>query len=143
MNSEFLEEEEVVRITNNTFIPVRRDDLAGNFDLKLTISTAESDNNKAQELSFMLQTMGNNMDPSMSKLILSEIARLRQMPDLAKQIEDFEPQPSPEEQEIQQLQIEKLKAEVELLKAQAKEAATKGDVNTAKVEVEQARAEVL
>ena len=143
MNSEFLEEEEVVRITNNTFIPVRRDDLAGNFDLKLTISTAESDNNKAQELSFMLQTMGNNMDPSMSKLILSEIARLRQMPDLAKQIEDFEPQPSPTEQEIQQLQIEKLKAEVELLKAQAKEAATKGDVNTAKVEVEQARAEVF
>lgn len=143
MNAEFLEEEEVVRVTNDTFVPIRRDDLAGNFDLKLTISTAESDNSKAQELSFMLQTIGNNMNPDMTKIILGEIARLKQMPDLAKQIENFQPEPSPEEQEIQRLQIEKLQAEVDLLKAQAKEAATKGDVNTAKVDVEAARANFL
>lgn len=143
MNSEFLEEEEIVRVTNTEFVPIRRDDLAGNFDLKLTISTAEADNNKAQELSFMLQTMGNNLDPSMSKIILSEIAKLRQMPDLAKRIEEFEPQPSEQELQLQQLQMEKLQAEIDLLRAQAKETSTKGDVNTAKVGVEEARANVL
>lgn len=143
MNAIFLEEEEIVRITNDKFIAIRKDDLAGNFDLKLTISTAEADNAKAQELAFMLQTMGNTLDFSMSKIILSEIAKLRQMPDLAKTIDAYEPQPSPEEQQIQQLQIAKLQAEIELLQAQAKEAATKGDIHTAKISVEQARAENL
>lgn len=140
MNSQFLQEEEIVRITNEQFIKVRRDDLAGNFDLRLSISTAESDDAKAQELAFMLQTMGNNMDAGMSKLILTEIAHLRKMPDLAHQIETYQPQPTPEEQRIQQLNIAKLEAEVELLKAQAKEASTKGDLNTQKIPVESARA---
>ena len=77
MNGEFLSEKEIVRITNNDFVEIRRDDLYGNFDLELTISTAEEDDNKAQELAFMLQTMGNSLDPSMSQMILADIARLR------------------------------------------------------------------
>src|SRR5690606_39118291 len=60
MNAIFLSETEVVRVTNEQFVEVRREDLAGNFDLKVDISTAEVDNNKAQDLAFMLQTMGNN-----------------------------------------------------------------------------------
>jgi hypothetical protein len=121
MNAEFLDEEEVIRVTNEEFIPVRRDDLAGNFDLKLTISTAEEDNQKAQELAFMLQTMGNNMDPSMSKMILSDIARLRKMPDLAKRIEEYEPQPDPIEQQKQMLEVELLKAQIANEQAHAME----------------------
>ena len=112
MNGEFLDETEVVRITNEEFVEVRRDDLAGHFDLRLTITTAEEDNAKAQELAFMLQTMGNNMDVEMSKMILSDIARLRKMPDLAKRIESFEPQPDPMQQKIQELEIAKLEAEI-------------------------------
>lgn len=119
MNSEFLSEKEVVRITNEEFQVIRRDDLAGNYDLKLSISTAEEDNNKAQELAFMLQTMGNNMDPSMSKIILADIARLRKMPELAKKIEVFEPQPDPMQQRIQELQIQLLEAQLENERAQA------------------------
>ena len=119
MNAEFLSEKEVVRVTNEKFEVIRRDDLLGNFDLKLSISTAEEDNNKAQELSFMLQTMGNNMDPSMSKIILADIARLRKMPDLAKKIEAFEPQPDPAQQRMQELQIQLLEAQLENERAQA------------------------
>lgn len=112
MNAEFLSDEEVVRVTNDEFVTIRRDDLAGNFDLKLSISTAEEDNNKAQELAFMLQTMGNNMDASMSKMLLADIARLRKMPDLAKKIESFEPQPDPLAQEKMQLEVELLRAQI-------------------------------
>ena len=121
MNSVFLEEEEVVRVTNSQFVPIRRDDLAGNFDLKLTISTAEEDNKKAEELSFMLQTMGNNMDFAMQQLLLSDIARLRKMPDLAKKIEEFEPQPDPIEQQRQQLEVQLLQAQVANEQAQIRE----------------------
>ena len=37
-------------------------------------------------LAFMLQTVGPNTDWGVTALILSDIARLRKMPDLAKQI---------------------------------------------------------
>jgi hypothetical protein len=120
MNAAFLSDEETVRITNEEFIKVRRDDLAGNFDLKLSISTPEEDNNKAQELAFMLQTIGNDMDQDMRKMILSDIATLRKMPELAKKIEMYQPQPDPLLQEQRMLENELLKAkiQVELAKAE-------------------------
>ena len=119
MNAEFLSEVEVVRITNDEFVKVRRDDLPGNFDLSLSISTAEEDNNKAQELAFMLQTMGNNMDPELSKMILSDIARLRKMPDLAAKIEKYQPQQDPMVQQKMQLEMELLAAQLETEKSKA------------------------
>jgi len=119
MNAVFLDEEEVIRVTNEEFVPIRRDDLAGNFDLKLSISTAEEDNAKAQELAFMLQTMGNNMDAEMSKMILSDIARLRKMPGLAKRIEEYQPQPDPLEQKRRELELALLEAQIENERAHA------------------------
>lgn len=139
MNSEFLSDKEVIRVTNNEFIQVRRDDLAGNFDLELSISTAEEDNNKAQELAFMLQTMGNNMDPAMSKMILSDIARLRKMPDLAKRIEEYEPQPDPLMQEKLQLEVELLKAQLANEQAQTQQYLATAQLNQAKVGTEQVK----
>ena len=140
MNSEFLSDEEVIRITNDKFIKVRRDDLDGSFDLKLSISTAEEDNNKAEQLAFMLQTMGNNMDPAMSRMILEDIARLRKMPDLAQKIKEYEPQPDPMAQQMQQLEMAKLQAEVELLKADAMERQAKAQLDMAKIQTEGAKA---
>lgn len=117
MNAEFLSEQEVVRITDTRFVQVRRDDLAGNFDLRLVISTAEEDAAKAEELAFMLQTAGPNMDLEFSKMIWADIARLRKMPGLAERIEKFQPQPDP----LAQAKAEK---EIQLLDAQiAKEVA--------------------
>lgn len=112
MNAEFLSDEEVVRITNDEFAVIRRDDLAGNFDLKLSISTAEEDNNKAEQLAFLLQTVGPNGDRGMLNMVLGDIARLRKMPDLAHRIETFQPQPDPLQQEKAMLEIELLKAQI-------------------------------
>lgn len=139
MNAVFLNEEEVVRVTNEEFVKIRRDDLAGNFDLKLSISTAEEDNNKAQELAFMLQTMGNNMDPSMSKIILSDIARLRKMPDLAEKIENFEPQPDPLAQKQAELQVQLMEAQLRTELAKATEAEANAQLILAKIGTESAK----
>lgn len=143
MNAAWLSEEEVVRLTNGQFVPVRADDLAGDYDLTLSISTAEADESKAKELSFMLQTMGNTMGIELAQVILAEIARLRKMPDLAHRIETYAPQPDPMQQQVQQLEMQKLQAEIALIQAQAQEAAAKSQVQGAKVGVEQARAENL
>lgn len=140
MNSEFLSDEEVVRITNDTFVKVRRDDLAGEFDLKLTISTAEEDNAKAQELAFMLQTMGNNMDPELSKMILSDIARLRKMPDMAQKIEAYQPQPDPIAQQKAQLEIALLQAQIQTEQAKAMQLQSSAQLDQVKQGSEQAKA---
>lgn len=141
MNAEFLEPEEVVRVTNEEFIAVRKDDLPGNFDLKLGVSTAEEDEKKAQELAMMLQTMGPNMDPEMTKMILSDIARLRKMPELAKKIEMFQPQPDPVQQQLQQLQIALLQAQIATEQAKAASLGATAVLHTAKAGTEQVKAE--
>lgn len=143
MNSEFLNEEEVVRVTNEQFIKVRRDDLLGNFDLHLTISTAEADDAKAKELSFMLQTIGNTMGQEVTQMMLAEIARLRKMPELAHGIESYRPEPDPIQQQLQELEIEYKKAQIELMYSQAQENLARSQVQSAKVNTEHARAESL
>jgi hypothetical protein len=139
MNTEFLSEEEAIRITNRQFITIRRDDLSSKSDITLSISTAEADNEKAQELAFMLQTMGNNMNFNISKMILADIARLRKMPALAKNIEDFTPQPDPLEQQKLMLEIELLKAQVMNETAKGQENAVDVDLKKAKTETERAK----
>ena len=122
MNSVFLTEAEVVRVTNEEYVTIKRDDLIGNFDLEVDISTAEVDNQKSQDLGFMLQTLGPNMDPKVSMMILSEIARLKRMPDLAHTLATWQPQPDPFQQQMQELELQKLQAEVAEIQAKTMEA---------------------
>jgi hypothetical protein len=139
MNAEFLSDTEVVRITNDEFAVVRKDDLPGNFDLKLSISTAEEDNNKAEQLGFVLQTVGPNSDPELVKMILSDIAKLRKMPDLAKRIESYQPQPDPLAQEEAMLRIELLKAQINKENAQAMSYQSGAQLDMAKAGTEQVK----
>ena len=140
MNSEFLSDEEVIRITNDKFVTIKREDLVGSFDLKLSISTAEEDNHKAEQLAFMLQTMGNNIDPELTKMILSDIAKLRKMPELAKKIESYQPQPDPMQQQMQMLQMQLLQAQIATEQAKAMEYQAKAQLGGAKIGTEQAKA---
>ena len=132
MNSEFLEDEEIVRITNEEFVAINRNDLGGQYDIKLNISTAEADEQKASELSFMLQTVGNSMPLEMTQMVLSDIAKLRKMPDLAKRIQEFEQQPDP-------LAVKKAELEVALLQAQVNNENAKAAENQVDVELKRAK----
>lgn len=134
MNSVWLDDEEVIRITDDEFVHIKRDDLAGNFDLAIDISTAEADNAKAQELAFMLQTIGQTVPFDILKIILVEIAELRKMPALAMAIRQFEPQPDP-------LAQAKTQAEIEYLQANTQKDLTAGDKNKADEILKYAKAE--
>ena len=149
-NAEFLEAEEVVRITNDEFIPIRRDDLLGNIDIDISISTAEDNNAKSQELSFLLQTLGNTMPFDMTQMIIAEIARLSRMPELEKKIKEFKQEPDPAAQQMQQAEIEKLmlenaklQSEIERNKARAGEDEIDRVLKMQKAEVEAAKARKL
>jgi hypothetical protein len=143
MNAVFLEDREVIRVTNEQFVDIRRDDLAGNFDLSLSISTAEEDNSKAQELSFMLQTVGPNVGWDVTALILGDIAELRKMPDLAKKIRDHKPQPDPIAQMKAQLELELLQAQIATEQAKAMHYASGAQLAGVKQGTEVAKANAL
>jgi DNA-binding transcriptional regulator GbsR (MarR family) len=98
------------------------------------ISTAEIDAAQAQDLSFMLQTMGPNMDFNITKMILSKIATLKRMPDLAKQIQDFQPQPDPLAQKKMELEIAELDAKIAKIKAETQLALAKTDLTGAQAD---------
>ena len=143
MNGEFLSDEEIIRITDEEFVSINRENLKGRFDLKLDISSAELDNMKAQELAFMLQTMGNNMPMEMSQIVLADIARLRKMPELAKRIREYKPEPDPMQQQMQQLEMAKLQAEVAKLQGEAQNQQASGMLDQAKAVTEQMKARHL
>jgi len=129
MNAELLSEKEVIRITDEKFVTVMRDDLGGKFDIRLSISTAEEDNAKAQELAFMLQTGAASADPGEVRMIRAEIARLRKMPDLAKRIEEYQPQPDPMQVQLQQMQMQLLSIQIQKEAALARKHGSEADLN--------------
>jgi hypothetical protein len=136
MISEFLEDEEVVRITDNLFVNIDRENLDCRYDLKLSISTSEDDNAKAQELAFLLQTSTGVMDQEFVRELLADIAELRRMPDKAKKYRVFEPKPDPFVEQKKQLELAKLQAEIQEIQTRASE-------NQAEAQREQANAQKM
>ena len=140
MNAEWLEDKEIIRITNEEFVEIDRNDLGGNYDIKLTISTAEADEQKGSELAFMLQTLGPNSPVEMTNLLLAEIAKLRKMPALAKRIEEFKPTPDPLAQKEAELRIALLEAQVFNEQAKGEENKVDVQLKSAKTATEEAKA---
>jgi len=117
MNAKFLEKKEVVRVTNETFVEVYRDELHGNFDLICDIASAQMDELKSQDLGMLMQTIGPDMDPGLRGVIMAKIADLKRMPDLAQQIRAYKPQPDPMQVKLQEMQIALLEAQIEEVKS--------------------------
>jgi hypothetical protein len=139
-NAEFLRDEEVVRITNEEFIPIRKDDLAGELDIEIEVSTAEDDSSKGQQLTFLLQTLGQSLEPKMTNMLMSQIAKLHKMPDLAKSIKEYQPEPDPMAIKLQQLQIDKLQVEIDERRSRANENEVDMRLKTANAVLAEAKA---
>ena len=140
MNAVWLSDEEIIRVTDDEFVAIKRSDLAGNFDLTLSVSTAEMDNQKASELAFMLQTLGNSVPFDISKIILCKIADLRKLPDLSRMIAEYQPQPDPLMQQKAELECELLRAQIANEHAKANENAVDVQLKQAKTQSELAKA---
>lgn len=141
-NSEFLEDEEIVRITNEEYVSVRRDDLEGRIDIDIVISTAEDNAAKSQELSFLLQTLGPNEDPAIRRGIMSDIMDLMRMPEQAKRIREYKAEPDPVQEQLKKLEIERLSLENRLLEAKINNFGADAEENRADVILKQRKAEV-
>ena len=126
MNAVFLSDEEVIRVTNREYISIKREDLRGEFDLEVDIATAEEDNAKSENLAFLLQTIGNNMDQQISMMVLAEICDLKRMPELAERLRTWQPDPEQvqfqkmmQQLQLQNLQLQNQKLQSEIMENQA------------------------
>jgi hypothetical protein len=137
MNAVFLEEDEIIRITDDEFVTIRVDDLSGAYDIKIAVSTAEEDNKRAEELSFMLQTIGNTVGQELSLMLLADQARLRRMPRLAEKLDNYQPTPNPMEEQKLKLEMEELMSQIQLNYAKAQESGMDAEFNRAKTVTEQ------
>ena len=73
---------------------------------------------------------------AMSQIILADIARLRKMPDLAKQIKEYQPQPNPMAEQKAQLEMQLLQAQIANETAKAQENAVDVEFKKAKTQTE-------
>ena len=140
-NTEFLRPEEVIRITNGEFVPVKRDDLKGNIDIHLEVSTAEDTAAKSQRLAFILQTVAPTMqDPILTNKLVAQMMRLDRLPEVAKMLEEYQPEPDPIAEEMRRLEVENLRAEVAERRSRANENATDIRLKNAKAAKDEATA---
>ena len=109
MSQVFLSDEEYVRITDTEFESIKRDDLQGDFDLKVKVSTPERDEDQANKIMTLMQTNAANMDPEISKMHYTKMAELWKLDDLAEMVANYQPKPDPAQQELMALQIEEQK----------------------------------
>lgn len=109
MNQVFLSKEEVIRITDKEFVTIKRDDLQGEFDLKVRVSTPERDEDQATKIMTLMQTNAANMDPEIVKMHYVKMAELWKLDDLAEAVANYQPQPDPKQQELLDLQLEEQK----------------------------------
>jgi hypothetical protein len=143
-NRQFITDDKVIALSDNEFKTIRPDDLQAKISLKIEVSTPELDHKTANDLAFLAQTLGDSVPMKVKNLILSDIARLRRRPDLAKMLLDI-PEPSPSEQELElhQLQVELLKAQIANEYAKGQENQADSVLKNAKADTEVAKAEVL
>jgi len=113
---EFREPEEIEVITDDPYVPITQEI---KYDVKVNIESAEVRQQKIQSMGFLLQTMGPNMPHEVQQMLLARYVKLNGELDLAKQIETYQPQPDPIQQQMAQLQVQLLAAQVELERAKA------------------------
>lgn len=136
-NKEFLTDKEVMRISGE-YIPFRRDDIDGRFDISITVGTDGIQEAKVNQMTMLMQQVGGlaevaSIPPQFFNMMLSKMADEWGYPDVAAILEQpQQKEPSEQEMMMQQLQVEGAKAKVDLDKAKAIQAMS--DSNSKNVE---------
>ena len=122
LNIEYLTDEDVSRITGVQEFSLVRSQYQPLTNSNIEIATPELNASRATQLSFMLQTIGNNMGEELRNKILAKINRLNGMEDLAHDLLTYKPQPDPNAQKLAELEVKAKEADIEYKLAQAEEA---------------------
>lgn len=136
-NKEFLTDKEVMRISGK-YIPFKRDDISGEFDIDITVGTDGIQEAKVNQMTMLMQQVGGlagvaSVPPQFFNMMLSKMADEWGYPDIAQILENPQPQqPNEMEQEMAKLEVADKTADIDLKKAKAIQAMS--DSNSKNVE---------
>ena len=123
-NKVYLSDNEVMRIAGD-FIEFTRDDIDGSYDIDITVGVDGVEENKANQMTMLMQQisgLAGNVDPTVIHNLLAKLSDIWGFPDIAQKLENYQPpQPDPMQQQIAQLEVEKLQAEIEKIKSETHE----------------------
>lgn len=136
-NKEFLSDEEVMRI-NGQFIPFKRDDIDGAFDIDITVGVDGVSENKVNQMTMLMQQVGGlagtaNIPPQFFNMMLAKMADEWGYPDVAQMLEEA-PAPEPNEFEMRMAQAELDETESKTQLNEAKAIKAMSDSNATNVE---------
>jgi len=137
---EYMDRNQIEDITGVDYVDVEKDYSEHRNDFMIDISTQHTDEVKASELSFLLQTLGQSMPEELTRLIMSEIVRLKKMPDFAETIKQYQPEPDPFEQQMKQLELQKLQAEIQAIGSSIQSGQADANLKAAKAREAEAKA---
>jgi hypothetical protein len=144
LNRQFITDDKIIALSDNEFKTIRPNDLKSSINVKILVSTPELDDKAANDLGFLVQTLGDSVPAKAKNMLLSDIARLKKRPDLAKMLLDLpEPGPTQQELELHQLNVELLKAQIANEYAKGGENQADETLKNAKAATEVAKTEVL
>jgi hypothetical protein len=118
---EFLTPEQMVQYFGEQ-TTVSANDLKGDVNVIVKVTTEMNKQTQIQQLNLMLQqsqVLGQNLPPQLMNSIVAEMMDLFDKPDLAEAIRSYQPQPDPMMVQMQQLEMQKLEAEILKLRVEA------------------------
>ncbi len=148
-NSEFLDDDTIFEI-NGEFLQVNREQLEGQHDFEVRIGMDSQNQAKIQQINMMMQQLDNSggADASIRKELVSEFFDAMGKNEMAEKIRNTpDPQPSPQEVQMMELdiamkaaEVEKVKADAQLKAAQAQQIALnldgQGDMQKAQMDMQ-------
>jgi len=119
-----LSDKEVIRISGE-YVEFTRDDIDGAYDIDITVGVDGVEENKANQITMLMQQIGGltgNVDPKVINELLAKLADTWGFPDVAQKLEAFEaPAPDPRQGQIADLEIKKLEAEIAKIESETHE----------------------
>ena len=147
LNTEFITDDKIISLSDGSFSSLDTNSITANMDVTIEVSTPELDDKRANDLSFIVQTLGNTISSKSKNIILSEIVKLKGRSDLSKTLLTSANEELQLEQqranEIHELETELLRAKIANEKSKGIENTSDAELNIAKVGTEQAKTRVL
>jgi len=112
-SSEFVSQQEFAEMVGSNSQELQDLDLTKDYHYNMLVTTQGIDDKKAQQLAFLLQTSQQSQDPEISKMLYVKLLKLNKMFIEAKQLESYQPQPNPIQQQEQTLSLKQLEAQVQ------------------------------
>lgn len=142
LNSLLLSPQEKSEYTDAQPIPYPKNDAMLMKSINLTLNSSETEALKGNQLMTLSQTVAPTMPPELQKMLVANILKLYNLPDMAKQLEEQDNAPDPIQQQMQEMAVNKSMLDLELLKAQISNETAKAQENAVDVELKKAKTQV-